>query len=62
VEALARAEIARIETTQAFDEAMAAGWIDRAMLATMCAAWEHWATHPDAFYALSLCEAVGWKA
>ena len=62
VEALARSEIGRIKTTRAFDEAMEAGWIDRATLDTMMAAWRHWAGRPDAFCAMSLCEAVGWKA
>jgi ubiquinone/menaquinone biosynthesis C-methylase UbiE len=61
VEAVARSEIARIKTTQAFDEAIEAGWTTRATLEQMMAAWQRWAGHPDAFYAVALCEAVGWK-
>jgi ubiquinone/menaquinone biosynthesis C-methylase UbiE len=62
VEAFAQSESERIATTPAFDAAIAAGWIDRATLDTMRAAWQRWAKHPDAFYAMALCEAVGWKA
>jgi hypothetical protein len=62
VAAFTRFEIDRITTTPAFDAAIEAGWIDRATLDTMRAAWQHWAGHPDAFCALSLCEALGWKA
>ncbi len=62
VEAFALSEMARIRSTPAFDEAVAAGWIDRATLNTMLAAWQQWAEHPDAFCAMALCEAVGWKA
>jgi ubiquinone/menaquinone biosynthesis C-methylase UbiE len=60
--ALALAQIARIKSTPAFDEAVEAGWVDRPGLETMMAAWQEWGEHPDAFHAMAMCEVVGWKA
>jgi ubiquinone/menaquinone biosynthesis C-methylase UbiE len=37
------------------------GWADRTTLAEMAAALLEWAEHPDAFWAETWCEAVGWK-
>ncbi len=37
------------------------GWADQSDLDSMVAAWGEWANLPDAFWAISWCEAVGWK-
>ena len=58
---LAQWRIARIKSTAAFDEAVEAGWVDRATLDKMIVAWEKWGEDPDAFYVLPWCEVVGWK-
>jgi hypothetical protein len=59
--AFARAQIARIQSTPAFTEAIDAGWVDQPTLEKMMAAWQEWGEHPDAFHALAMCEVVGWK-
>jgi hypothetical protein len=53
--------MARIKSTAAYDEAVAAGWVDRATLDRMIAGWRQWGEDPDAFYARARCEVVGWK-
>jgi ubiquinone/menaquinone biosynthesis C-methylase UbiE len=58
---LAQWQIARIKNTAAFDEAVEAGWVDRATLDKMIVAWEKWGENPDAFYAHPKCLVVGWK-
>jgi ubiquinone/menaquinone biosynthesis C-methylase UbiE len=58
---LAQSQIARIKSTAAFDEAVEAGWVDRARLDEMIAAWRKWGEDPDAFCADARCEVVGWK-
>jgi ubiquinone/menaquinone biosynthesis C-methylase UbiE len=58
---LAQSWIARIESTVAFNEAVAAGRVERATLDNMIAVWREWGEDPDAFYANSMCEVVGWK-
>jgi ubiquinone/menaquinone biosynthesis C-methylase UbiE len=58
---LAQSRIDRIKSTPAFDEAVAAGWVDRATLDNIIAAWRNWGEDPDSFCAHSRCEAVGWK-
>jgi ubiquinone/menaquinone biosynthesis C-methylase UbiE len=58
---LAQSQIARIKSTAAFDEAVEAGWVDRARLDEMIAAWRNWGEDPDAFCADARCEVVGWK-
>ena len=37
------------------------GWADLATLETMATDWRRWGEHPDAFWAQTWCEAVGWK-
>jgi hypothetical protein len=41
---------------------IALGWADHATLEDMKKAFRAWGEHPDAFFAASRCEAVGWKA
>lgn len=38
------------------------GLADKEMIARICAAWQHWGDHPDAFFARAWCEAIGWVA
>lgn len=37
------------------------GWIDKSGIDEIVAAWKEWGEHPDAYYAFTNCEAVGWK-
>ena len=37
-------------------------WASRETLEKMSAAWKEWGEHPDAYWAIVMCEAVGWKA
>ena len=43
------------------DQAIELGWMDRAEIDKIKAAWQEWGENPDAFWARSWCEAVGWK-
>jgi SAM-dependent methyltransferase len=42
------------------ETAIIQGWADQARLDAMLAAMEAWAARPDAFFALTLCAAIGW--
>jgi ubiquinone/menaquinone biosynthesis C-methylase UbiE len=59
--ALAQSRIDRIKTTPAFDEAVAAGWVDQVTLDNIIAAWRNWGEDSDSFCAHPRCEVVGWK-
>jgi hypothetical protein len=37
------------------------GWASRADLDEIAAVWRAWGDHPDAFWAMTWREAVGWK-
>jgi SAM-dependent methyltransferase len=43
------------------EPALDLGWIDRPGIDEIVAAWKEWGEHPDAYYAFTNCEAVGWK-
>jgi len=43
------------------DQVIELGWLDRAEIENVKAAWKAWGENPDAFWARSWCEAVGWK-
>ena len=43
------------------EPALEMGWIDRAGIDEIVAAWKEWGEHPDAYYAFTNCEVVGWK-
>jgi ubiquinone/menaquinone biosynthesis C-methylase UbiE len=58
---LAQSRMARIESDAAFAAAVEAGWVERATLKKMVAAWGQWGEDPDAFCTDPRCEAVGWK-
>lgn len=55
------AEVAARLTTQNLGLAVALGWTDRRDIEGMVQAWREWGEHPDAFWAMTWCEAVGWK-
>jgi hypothetical protein len=59
--ALALSHIARLKSAPAFEDAAEAGWVDRPTLERMLAAWQTWGEHPEAFCAMPMGEAVGWK-
>jgi SAM-dependent methyltransferase len=44
------------------DQVMALGWLDSAEVERIREAWKAWGEDPDAFWARTWCEAVGWKA
>ena len=44
------------------DQVIALGWLDRAEVDRIREAWKAWGENPDAFWARTWCEAVGWKA
>ncbi|MFQ5800080.1 MAG: class I SAM-dependent methyltransferase [Bacteroidota bacterium] len=46
---------------QIADVIMQQGWATRSELDRMSAAFKEWGEHPDAFFARTRCEAVGWK-
>ena len=37
------------------------GWVDAESVERMGAAWKAWGEHPDAFFAILRCEAIGWR-
>jgi len=43
------------------DQVVELGWMDRAEIENLKAAWKAWGENPDAFWARSWCEAIGWK-
>ena len=43
------------------DQVIELGWMDRAEIENVKAAWKDWGENPDAFWARSWCEAIGWK-
>lgn len=43
------------------DQAIELGWMDRAEIDKIKVAWQEWGENPNAFWARSWCEAVGWK-
>jgi len=43
------------------DQVTALGWLDRLEIDRIRAAWQAWGEDPNAFWARSWCEAVGWK-
>lgn len=43
------------------DQVIELGWMDRVEIENVKAAWKAWGENPDAFWARSWCEAVGWK-
>lgn len=43
------------------ERAMTLGWANQTTLDAMVAALQAWGEHPDAFWAETWCEAVGWK-
>ncbi len=43
------------------DQVIELGWLDRPEIDRVNAAWKEWGENPDAFWARSWCEAVGWK-
>ncbi len=51
----------RFEEPSLVERVIEHGLADRATLEEISAAWRTWAKHPHAFFALTLCEAVGWK-
>jgi ubiquinone/menaquinone biosynthesis C-methylase UbiE len=54
--------LARLTLEPTFaDRVIALGWADRQTLEKMAATLRAWGTHPDAFFAVIYCEAVGWK-
>ena len=59
--AIAETEARRIETAPAYRQAVELGFTDGPTLDKISAAWREWGQHPDAFFARSFCEAVGWK-
>jgi len=40
---------------------MTLGWANQTTLDAMVVALQAWGEHPDAFWAETWCEAVGWK-
>ena len=42
-------------------QAIQMGWADQAQMQKTKAAFARWAEHPDAFFAHTWCEAIGWK-
>ncbi len=42
-------------------QAIEMGWADQSQMDKASIAVKHWAEHPDAFFAHTWCEAVGWK-
>lgn len=60
-QAIAETEARRIETAPAYGQAVELGFTDGPTLEKISAAWREWGQHPDAFFARSFCEAVGWK-
>lgn len=40
--------------------ALAEGWVDEATIEAIAAEFDVWARRPDAFFAVTWCEAVGW--
>jgi ubiquinone/menaquinone biosynthesis C-methylase UbiE len=43
------------------DQVIELGWLDRPEIDRVNAAWKEWGENPDAFWARSWCEAVGWE-
>jgi ubiquinone/menaquinone biosynthesis C-methylase UbiE len=43
------------------DQAIELGWMDRSEIETIKTAWKAWGEDPNAFWARSWCEALGWK-
>ena len=43
------------------DQVIELGWLDRSEVDRVNAAWKAWGENPDAFWARSWCEAVGWR-
>jgi SAM-dependent methyltransferase len=43
------------------DQAVELGWMDRSEIETIKTAWEVWGEDPNAFWARSWCEVIGWK-
>lgn len=42
-------------------QAIEMGWADQSQMEKTSVAVKHWAEHPDAFFAHTWCEGVGWK-
>jgi ubiquinone/menaquinone biosynthesis C-methylase UbiE len=43
------------------ETAVKMGWMEQETLSDIGRAWEEWGRHPDAYFAMLRCEAVGWK-
>ncbi len=59
--AYADLEIRFTEQQPYYRVALEQGWIDEATLTQMREELRAWGEHPDAFFARSLCAAIGWK-
>jgi ubiquinone/menaquinone biosynthesis C-methylase UbiE len=56
------AEVASSYFSGAFaDQAIELGWMHRAEIESINTAWKAWGEDPNAFWARSWCEAIGWK-
>ena len=44
------------------ETAVEMGWVEQERVEQIRSAWEEWGNHPDAYFAMLRCEAVGWKA
>ena len=56
------AEISASYFSESFaDQVIKLGWMDRPAIDQVKAAWQAWGESPQAFWARSWCEAVGWK-
>jgi ubiquinone/menaquinone biosynthesis C-methylase UbiE len=42
------------------ETAIQLNWVDKTTVETLTAEWRSWGEHPDAFFGVLFCEAVGW--
>ena len=59
---IAQAAIRAIEGSTTARDALARGFTDADELTRLKEGWLAWGEHPDAFYAVTWCEAIGWAA